>query len=88
MSMEYSAARNVDNISLTLSCQKSTSESKNCYTDYKDSNYLLFVFFKILFLSNLYTQCGAWTHNSETKSHMFYQLSQRGAPRLYLMDKL
>ena len=31
------------------------------------------------FLSNLYTQCGAWTHNPKIKSHKLYQLNQPGA---------
>ena len=34
------------------------------------------VLFKILFLSNLYTQRGAWTHDPKIKSCMLYQLSQ------------
>ena len=47
----------------------------------------LFTFFlKILFLSNLYTQHGARTHNLEIKSHMLYWLSQPGAPQLHLLD--
>ena len=36
---------------------------------------------KILFLSNLYTQHGAWIHNPKIKSHMLYQQSQPGTPR-------
>jgi len=43
--------------------------------------FLLFYFFKILFLSNLYTQCGAWTHNPESKNRMLYWLSQPVAPK-------
>ena len=39
-----------------------------------------FHFLKILFLSNLYNQHGAWTYNPEVKSHMLYWLSQPGAP--------
>ena len=39
------------------------------------------VFFKILFLSNLYTQCGAWSYNPKTKSCMLFRLNQPGAPR-------
>ena len=35
----------------------------------------LFTFFK----SNLYTQCGAQTHDPEIKSHMLFQLSQSDA---------
>ena len=31
--------------------------------------YLLII---IIFLSKLYTQCGAWTHNLKIKSHMLY----------------
>ena len=41
---------------------------------------LLFVCFKILFLNNLYTQCGARTYNPEIKNHMLYQLSQPHIP--------
>ena len=37
-----------------------------------------FFLFKILFLNNLYTHCGAWTYNPEIKSHMLYQLNQSG----------
>ena len=33
-----------------------------------------------IYLSNLYTKCGAQTHNPEIKSHMFFQLSQPEAP--------
>ena len=31
------------------------------------------------FFSNLYTQCGALTHDPEIKSSMLFQLSQPGA---------
>ena len=34
------------------------------------------IFKKILFLKNLYTQCGAQTHNPGIKSHVFYWLNQ------------
>ena len=30
------------------------------------------------YLFNIYTQCGAQTHNPKTKSHMFFQVSQPG----------
>ena len=33
---------------------------------------------QFFFLSNLYTQHGAWTHNPEIESNMFYWLSQAG----------
>ena len=36
----------------------------------------LLTFFQI----NLYTQCRAWTHDTEMRSHMLYWLSQPGAP--------
>lgn len=39
-----------------------------------------FIFLKDFFLSNLYTQHGARTHNPKIKSPLLYQLSQRGAP--------
>ena len=35
-------------------------------------NIFLVIFLKILFLSNLYTQCGTPTHVPEIKSHMFH----------------
>ena len=41
---------------------------------------ILLLFFKILFLSNLYTQHGAQTYNPEIKSRMLDQLSQSGTP--------
>ena len=34
----------------------------------------------IVFLSDIYTQRGARTHNSEIKSHMLHRLSQPGTP--------
>ena len=40
----------------------------------------LFLFFNFIYLSNLYTQHGARTHDPEIKSHIFFQLSQPGAP--------
>ena len=40
---------------------------------------------KISPLSSLYTQCGAWTHNPEMKSRMFYRLSQP-RPGVILFD--
>ena len=39
-----------------------------------------FFFFKILFLSNLYTQHEAQNHNSKIRSQMFYQPSQPDTP--------
>ena len=41
--------------------------------------------FKILFLSNLYTQRGALTHNPEIKSCVLHWLSQPGAPRIVFL---
>ena len=38
---------------------------------------------KILFLSILYIQCGAGTHNLEIKSPMLYQVSHPGVPLRY-----
>ena len=45
------------------------------------SKFLFFskIFFILLFLSTLYTQCGVQTHNPEIKSVMLYQLNQPGA---------
>ena len=40
----------------------------------------LSLFFKILFLSNLYTQHGARTHNPKVQSRVLYWVSQPGAP--------
>lgn len=37
-----------------------------------------FFFFRILFLSYLYTQCGTRTHGPEVKSPMLYRLGQPG----------
>ena len=46
----------------------------------------IFLFFKILLLSTLYTQYEAGIHNPEIKSCMFYRLSQPGAlKQLYLL---
>ena len=42
--------------------------------------YFSFSFQKILFLSNLYTQRGAQTHNPKIKHHMLHQLSRPGVP--------
>ena len=39
-------------------------------------------FFKFIYLSNLYTQHGAQTHNLEIKSCMLFQLTQPGAPNM------
>ena len=39
----------------------------------------IWVFLRFYFLSNLYTQCGAWTHNPKVRSLMLHQLSQPGA---------
>ena len=44
------------------------------------NSYISSDFKKNLFLSHLYTQCGAWSHNPEIKSRMLHQLSQPGAP--------
>jgi len=44
--------------------------------------FLLRVFFLSFYLSNLYTPCGAWTHNFEIKSCMVLWLSQPGTPGL------
>ena len=43
-------------------------------------------FKKILFLSNLYTQCGAQTHNPKIKSRMLHWLSQPGALSAFLCN--
>ena len=47
----------------------------------------IFFFFKILFLSDVYTQHGAWTHNPETKSCTLYALSQPGPPSVFIYLK-
>ena len=38
--------------------------------------FIVILFFKILLSNNLYTQCGAQTHNSKMESHTLHQLSQ------------
>lgn len=40
-----------------------------------------FIYF-IIFFSNLYTQRGAWTYDTEIKSRMLFWLSQPGAPTM------
>ena len=41
----------------------------------------------ILFLTGVYTQCGAPTYNPEIKRHTFHWLSQPGAPGQLIFDK-
>ena len=41
---------------------------------------IFYYFLKFIYLSNLYTQCGARSHHPEIKSLMLYQLSLLGAP--------
>lgn len=41
----------------------------------------------IVFLSNLYAQCGTQTHYLEIKSHMVYELSQSGASKSTTFQK-
>ena len=43
------------------------------------SKFKLFFFF-----SNLYTHCGAWTHNPKVKSHMLFRLSWLGTLEIFL----
>lgn len=43
---------------------------------------LLIFFFLFLFLSNLYSQRGAWTQDPKIKHRMLYTLSQPGAPKM------
>ena len=43
-----------------------------------------FIFLKDFFLSNLYTQHGARTHNPKIKSPLLYWLSQPGTPKCIL----
>lgn len=47
--------------------------------------FLLCSFFFNLYSSNFYTQCGTQTYDSKIKRHMLYQLSQRGAPPIFLI---
>ena len=42
--------------------------------------------FSCWLLSNLYTQHGALTHNPEIKSHMLYELSHPGTPRVRFLN--
>lgn len=43
----------------------------------------IYLFFKF-YLSTLYTQPGAWAHNPEINSRVLLQLSQPGAPEMYM----
>ena len=45
-------------------------------------------FFKILFLSNFYTQPGALSYNPKIKSHMLYQMGQPGTPLNFILNKI
>ena len=48
----------------------------------------LFYFLRILCLSNPYIQCGTQAYNPKIKSHLLYQLSQPGAPRIMSFKKV
>lgn len=48
----------------------------------------LFFFFEILFLSNVYIQHRARTHNTEIKSRTVHRLSQPGAPAELILKTL
>ena len=50
---------------------------------YKSWNFPILLFLKILFLSNLYTQHGAPTHNPEIKGCSLQWLSQLGTPEIF-----
>ena len=52
--------------------------TKNEILNEIDNILFLLLVFKILFLSNLYTQCGAQTYKPE--SYVLYLLSQPGTP--------
>ena len=56
-----------------------------CLFIYLFSSKFLFKFHLFIFLSNLYTQREAQTHNPEIRSHMLHQLSQPGAPLLLFL---
>lgn len=45
-----------------------------------------FFFLKILFLSHLYPQGGARTHNPQSTSHVLFRPSQPAAPALYVFE--
>lgn len=47
----------------------------------------LVVFCFVLFLCQLYTQRGAWTHNPEIKSHLLHWLSRPGLPKGFFKIK-
>ena len=49
---------------------------------------ILFIFLKIFFLSNFYTQRGAWTHDPEIKSWMLFWLSQPGTSSPGISNKI
>ena len=45
---------------------------------------IFFLFF--IYLSKLYTQWGAGTHDPKIKSHMFFLLSQADTPDVYIFE--
>ena len=78
------------------------SQNNGCFTSASHMHFLwgnglffqIFIFFfsffflSIVFLSNLYTQCGAWTYNPDIQSHMLFQMSQPGVPIYFLFMEI
>ena len=54
------------------------SISSSVCVGFKIVSFLSFNFLFIIFLSNLYTQCGAQAHDPKVQSHILNQLSQSG----------
>lgn len=44
---------------------------------------LCFFLSLLIYVTNLYTQCGPQTHDPKIKIHMLFQLSQPRAPHLF-----
>ena len=69
----------------SVSCQFDSQSSLEGPQSRERSSFLTHFFLKILFLSNLYPQCGARTHNPEIKSHELHLLSQSGTSSQYIL---
>ena len=64
-------------------CEVMTLRSRvACSTDWASQTSL-----EILYLSHLYTQLGAWTHNSKTMSRMLYQVTSPGTSQYCNLTK-
>lgn len=54
----------------------------------EEENSKLSFFFKVLFVSNVYTQCGTHIYNPEIRSCVLYHLSPPGAPTIFFFYRL